>query len=94
MKTTRLDRPHLPLALALLLCACGGELDGDVFGARGAALVNGQITSAHPAVGLLHLDVVQERLQREYDMSLILSAPSVALANSPKMRARPTSEIA
>ncbi|MCA9669482.1 MAG: trypsin-like serine protease [Myxococcales bacterium] len=56
MKTTRLDRPHLPLALALLLCACGGELDGDVFGARGAALVNGQITSAHPAVGLLHLD--------------------------------------
>ncbi|GAB4259675.1 MAG: translation elongation factor 4 [Deferrisomatales bacterium] len=29
-------------------------------------------------LGLLHLDVVQERLQREFGMSLILSAPSVA----------------
>ena len=28
-------------------------------------------------LGLLHLDVVQERLRREFDMSLILSAPSV-----------------
>ena len=28
-------------------------------------------------LGLLHLDVVQERLHREFDMSLILSAPSV-----------------
>jgi GTP-binding protein LepA len=28
-------------------------------------------------LGLLHLDVIQERLQREFGMSLILSAPSV-----------------
>ncbi|HEX4951914.1 MAG TPA: translation elongation factor 4 [Thermoanaerobaculia bacterium] len=28
-------------------------------------------------LGLLHLDVVQERLEREFDQSLILSAPSV-----------------
>ena len=28
-------------------------------------------------LGLLHLDVVQERLQREFDISLIISAPSV-----------------
>ncbi len=30
-------------------------------------------------LGLLHLDVIQERLQREFDIGLVISAPSVSL---------------
>jgi GTP-binding protein LepA len=40
-------------------------------------------------LGLLHLDVVQERLQREFDLGLVLSAPSVKYM----MKLRDGSEI-
>ena len=40
-------------------------------------------------LGLLHLDVIQERLQREFDIGLVISAPSVKY----KLTLRDTSEI-
>ncbi|WP_428305065.1 translation elongation factor 4 [Lacipirellula sp.] len=40
-------------------------------------------------LGLLHLDVIQERLQREFDIGLVISAPSVKY----KLRLRDGSEM-
>lgn len=40
-------------------------------------------------LGLLHLDVIQERLQREFDLGLVISAPSVKY----KIKLRDGSEI-
>ena len=42
-------------------------------------------------LGLLHMDIVQERLEREYDLDLIITAPSVVykiILNGPEREER------